>query len=196
MAPLIPQGIIDAEWGYVIALIIGIGFGFILEQAGFSTSRKLVGLFYGYDFTVLRVFFTAAITAMVGLLYFSYFDIIDMNLIFVNPTYLWSTIVGGLIMGLGFIIGGFCPGTSICALAIGKLDALCFVCGIILGVFIFGESFSIFEGLYKAAFMGRITVFEQLGLSAEVFGFLLIVVAIIAFIVTSKIENKKKKVDY
>lgn len=45
--------------------MIGIGFGFALEQAGISSSRKLVGMFYGYDTTVLKVFFTAAIFALV-----------------------------------------------------------------------------------------------------------------------------------
>ena len=56
MGPLVPD-IIGNELNLVAALFIGIAFGFILEQAGFSTSKKLVGLFYGYDFTVLRVFF-------------------------------------------------------------------------------------------------------------------------------------------
>ena len=56
MGPLVPD-IIGNELNLVVALLIGIAFGFILEQAGFSTSKKLVGLFYGYDFTVLRVFF-------------------------------------------------------------------------------------------------------------------------------------------
>ncbi|TNF40300.1 MAG: sulfurtransferase, partial [Bacteroidetes bacterium] len=55
------------EWvNLLIGFIIGIGFGFALEQAGFSSSRKLAGMFYGYDTTVLKVFFTAAIVALVG----------------------------------------------------------------------------------------------------------------------------------
>ena len=54
------------EWADLLfALLIGIGFGFALEQAGFSSSRKLAGMFYGYDTTVIKVFFTAAIVALV-----------------------------------------------------------------------------------------------------------------------------------
>ncbi len=45
----------------IIAILIGIAFGFILEASGFSSSRKLAGVFYGYDFAVLKVFFTAAV---------------------------------------------------------------------------------------------------------------------------------------
>ncbi|NQV14442.1 sulfurtransferase, partial [bacterium] len=88
MGPLVPQEIISADWNLLVAFVIGIGFGFVLEQAGFSSSRKLAGVFYGYDTVVLKVFFTGAITAMLGLLFFSLFGWIDLNLIYVNPTFL------------------------------------------------------------------------------------------------------------
>jgi len=120
MGPLAPQ-IIGNELNLIVAFLIGIGFGFVLEQAGFSTSKKLVGLFYGYDFTVLKVFMTGGLTAMTGVIILTHFGFLDIDLVYINPLYLWSAIVGGLIMGLGFVIGGFCPGTSICAVAIGKL---------------------------------------------------------------------------
>jgi len=107
MGPLIPQEIISTGWNFLIAFVIGIGFGAVLEQAGFTSSRKLAGVFYGYDTVVLKVFFTGAITAMLGLLYFSLFGWIDLNLIYVNPMFIGSAIVGGIIMGVGFIVGGF-----------------------------------------------------------------------------------------
>ncbi|MBN1926339.1 MAG: YeeE/YedE family protein, partial [Prolixibacteraceae bacterium] len=128
MGPLVPY-IISEEFNLIVALLIGIGFGFILEQAGFSSTRKLVGLFYGYDFTVLRVFFTAGVTAMVGVLLLGHYGLLDLSVIYVNPTFLRSALIGGIIMGAGFIIGGFCPGTSVCAAAIGKIDGMLFVLG-------------------------------------------------------------------
>ena len=134
MGPLIPQGIIGAEWSHVIALLLGIAFGFILESSGFSSSRKLAGVFYGYDFVVLKVFFTAAITAMIGLIYFNYMGWIDINMIFINPTFISASIIGGVIMGFGFIMGGYCPGTSFCGAAIGKIDAIVFTGGLFLGI--------------------------------------------------------------
>ena len=180
----------------MIAFLIGICFGFILEQAGFSSSRKLVGVFYGYDFVVLRVFFTAAITAGIGLAFFSYFEWIDLSKIYINPTFLSSAIVGGLMMGLGFIVGGFCPGTSVCAAAIGKIDAMFFIGGIIIGIFLFGLSFPLFEKLYFANNQGESLVFEVLGMSRGVFILVLTVIALAAFIITTQIEKKIDKVDY
>ncbi len=111
MGPLIVNDIITQNTNFFLAFLIGIGFGFVLESSGFSSSRKLAGMFYGYDTVVLKVFFTAAVVAMVGLLFMSLFNWIDLDMVYVNPTYLWSTIIGGIIMGAGFITGGFCPGT-------------------------------------------------------------------------------------
>jgi hypothetical protein len=189
MGPLVPD-LIGNELNFVVALVIGILFGAILEQAGFSTSKKLVGLFYGYDFTVLRVFFTAGVVAMIGVVAFNHFGLIDINLIYVNPTFIWSAIVGGLIMGLGFVIGGFCPGTSVCAAAIGKIDAMIFIGGSFLGVLVFAEGYPLFEGLYKAGNWGSPRIFEVLGMSQSLFAFLLTIIAVTAFVFTSMIENK------
>jgi uncharacterized protein len=196
MGPLIPQGVIGAEWEFLIAFFIGIAFGFVLEQAGFSSSRKLAGVFYGYDFVVMRVFFTAAVTAMIGLLFFGWFGWIDLSQIFVLPTFLWSAIVGGVIMGLGFIIGGFCPGTSVCGAAIGKIDAMVFIGGIILGIFFFGETYSLFEKLNNGWAFGDVKVYDALGLPREVFALFLILMALGMFWMAGKIEKKVKKVDY
>lgn len=196
MGPLIPQGIIVADWSHVLALLLGIAFGFVLESSGFSSSRKLAGVFYGYDFVVLKVFFTAAITAMLGLIYFNYLGWIDLNMIFVNPAFVHSAIVGGVIMGLGFIMGGYCPGTSFCGAAIGKIDAIVFTGGLFLGILIFSEAYPLVESLYNKGDLGPVKVYESLGISRSLFVFGLIVIALIAFYVVGIIEKRVKKVEY
>jgi rhodanese-related sulfurtransferase len=189
MGPLVPE-LISNELNFIVALVVGIAFGFVLEQAGFSTSKKLVGLFYGYDFTVLRVFFTGGVTAMIGVIALEHFGLLDLKLVYVNPTFLWSAIVGGLIMGLGFVTGGYCPGTSVCAAAIGKIDAMIFIGGSFLGVLVFAERYPLFEGLYKAASWGNVQIFETLGMSQSLFAFLLTFMAVAAFWITTLIENR------
>jgi hypothetical protein len=179
-----------------LAFIIGIGFGFVLESSGFSSSRKLAGVFYGYDMVVLKVFFTGAITAMLGLLFFSLFGWVDLNLVYVNPTYLTSSILGGVIMGAGFIMGGYCPGTSFCGASIGKIDALVFIVGLFIGVGIFGAGYSWWDGMYMANFLGAPKVSESLGLTDGVFAMILIVVALGMFWAAEWAEKKFPREEY
>jgi len=196
MGPLIVNEIISPNANLFIAFLIGIGFGFALESSGFSSSRKLAGMFYGYDTTVLKVFFTAALTAMLGLLFFSLFGWIDLDFVYINPTYLTSAILGGAIMGAGFIMGGFCPGTAFCAISIGKLDALAFIGGLVLGILFFTEGYPMWEGIYKANFLGTPTMNDIIDLPRGVFALGMILVAFAMFWVGEWAEKKFPREEY
>jgi len=196
IGPLIPMGVIPETWNNVIALLLGVGFGFALEASGFSSSRRIMGTFFGYDFVVLRVFFTAALTAMIGILYFDYMGWMDASMLYINPYYVMSAIVGGIIMGLGFALGGFCPGTSFTGVAIGKIDAMVFSVGLFIGVFIFSELYPLFQGLYNSGNMGGAKIYDMLGMRESVFAFLLIVAAVGMFYGAAFVEKKVKKVEY
>jgi len=179
------------EWvNLLIGFIIGIGFGFALEQAGFSSSRKLAGMFYGYDTTVLKVFFTAAIVALVGSQFLSFFGLLDLSLVFVNPYYVGAALIGGVIMGAGFVMGGFCPGTGISALSIGKIDAFVFLFGGMVGAFLFAETYPLIEPLAMNGFKGPMKVDEWLGVSPGVFTLILIVAAGLLFWISELAEKK------
>lgn len=196
MGPLVVYDIISANTNLLLAFIIGIGFGFVLESSGFSSSRKLAGMFYGYDTTVLKVFFTAALVAMLGLLFFSLFGWVDLDLVYINPTFLWSAIVGGAIMGAGFILGGFCPGTAFCAFSIGKLDALMFIGGLVIGVLIFTEGFPYWKDIFYAENMGTPTMNEILGIPRGLFALLMILAALGMFYVGEWAEKKFPRDEY
>ncbi|NCB07406.1 MAG: sulfurtransferase [Bacteroidia bacterium] len=196
MGPLIVNGIISENTNLFLAFIIGIGFGFVLESNGFSSSRRLAGMFYGYDTTVLKVFFTAAIVGAVGLLFMSLFHWIDLRYIYINPTYLYSAIGGGVVMGAGFILGGYCPGTSVCAASIGKLDAIAFVGGMFIGILLFMEGYPLWENFYNAKFLGSPLLSEVLGTSRGMFTLLLILVALAMFWIGEWAEKRFARDDY
>lgn len=193
MGPLIPQGLIAGGWDFVIALMLGMAFGFILEATGFSSSRNIAGVFYGYNFVVLRVFFTAVLVCKIGLMYFHHMGWIDYNLIYVLPTFPKPMIIGSVMMGLGFVTAGFCPGTSYTAMAIGKIDGFVFTGGLFLGIFIFSETFPLFEDFYYEGGMGRITIGEFFGISNQAFTFIFVLIAIVAFYVTWLVEKRVRK---
>ena len=133
MAPLTSSYIRERCSYFLVFLIIGMGFGAVLEMAGFGDSRKLAAQFYFKDMTVLKVMFTGIVVACVLVFLSSSLGWLNYDKIWVNPTYLWPEIVGGLIMGVGFIIGGFCPGTSLVAASTLKLDGIVFVLGGLFG---------------------------------------------------------------
>ncbi len=196
MGPLFVNEFISDQTNNLFAFLIGIAFGVVLEASGFSSSRKLAGVFYGYDTVVLKVFFTAAVTAMLGLLFFSLFQWIDLDLVYVNPTFLTSTITGGVIMGAGFIMGGYCPGTSFCGASIGKIDAMVFIGGLFIGVVIFAEGYPLWETMYKAKFLGAAKLSDVVGVSDGILTLMVIVVAFVMFRIAEWAETKFSRKEY
>ena len=194
MGPLYPQELLSPEYNLLIATLIGIGFGFLLEAAGFTNTRKLAGVFYGYDATVIKVFFTAAMTAAIGLFFLHYMGWIDISLTFFPKTFWIPTLIGGAIMGLGFIIGGFCPGTSLSAAATGKIDAFAFIIGVLLGIFGFIFTYdTAWEALRKSGKMGRVNIADWIGMKEGLFIFLFTLVALASFYVFQKWQDSWKK---
>ena len=122
-----------------IAVALGFGFGFCLERAGFGSARKLTAVFYFFDMAVVKVMFSAIVTAMVGIAALAAAGVLDMGELYVEPTNLAAQGLGGLLFGAGFIVGGYCPGTSVAAMATGKLDGYGFALGMLAGVLGYAE---------------------------------------------------------
>ncbi len=180
------------HWGsYVVYLVVGLSFGFLLESAGFGNSKKLAGQFYFKDLAVFKVMFTTIIVAMTLIFLAAAVGILDYNIIWVPQTYLWPGILGGLIMGVGFIVGGFCPGTSLVAVATAKIDGFFFVGGVFVGIFFFGESVSNFDVFFNSYNFGRFTLPEFFGVSYGAVVLSIVIVALILFFVTEKFEKAK-----
>lgn len=193
MAPFYKNGFFGDETGFLIAFIIGISFGFWLERAGFGSSRKLAMQFYFRDLTVLKVMFTAIITAMVGLLFLSLFGWIDLSLVYINPTYLWPQILGGIILGFGFIIGGYCPGTAAVGCSTGRIDAFIYIGGIMFGMVVFGELYPLIIDFHTSGAMGRYLVSDWLNIPLGLMGLIAILMAIFMFWGGEFLEKKFSK---
>jgi rhodanese-related sulfurtransferase len=160
---------------------IGFGFGAALELGGFGDTRKLAAQFYLKDMTVLKVMFTAIVVAAVLVAGATGFGLLDMSRVWINPTFLWPGIVGGLIMGVGFVLGGFCPGTTLVATATLKIDGMIFLLGALIGVWLFGETVGSYETFFISSNMGRFTLQEWLGLPVGVTVLLVVLMALLLF---------------
>ncbi len=177
-------------WTYALFGLIGFAFGFTLEMSGFGNSRKLAAQFYLTDLTVLKVMFTAIITAMVLTFGAVGLGILNFSQVWVNPTYLSSGILGGLIMGVGFIVGGFCPTTSLAAASTGKVDGIFFVLGGFFGAFLFSETEKYFDNWYtNAGYYGRLTLDQVFHLPVGVVVLLVVLMALFMFWGAEQLER-------
>jgi uncharacterized protein len=141
-----------------IAVALGLGFGFCLERAGFGSARKLTAVFYLYDMAVVKVMFTAIVTAMTGIAALSAAGLLDLRELYVEPTSYPAQAIGGLVFGAGFIVGGYCPGTSIAAAATGRKDGIAFALGMLAGVLAYVELTPGIDGWIEATTSGEITL--------------------------------------
>jgi len=192
-APFYPTGALGEEAALIAVFLVGLSFGFFLERAGFGSARKLTAIFYFRDYAVLRVMFTAVVVAMLGLLYLASLGWIEMEGVSIPPTFLGAQIVGGLLLGLGFVVGGYCPGTSVVGAASGKLDALAYMLGLVFGVTVFALGFEPLKSLYYLGSMGVVTLSDWSGLSLAALGLFVVLMALGAFAASEWHDRSKAR---
>lgn len=181
---------LGSNGAFLAALALGFGFGAALEQAGFGSSRKLSGIFYFRDMTVLKVMFTAMITAMLGLHLLMAVGVIHSDQIYFLPTVYGAQIIGGLIFGVGFAAAAWCPGTAAVGVAAGRLDAVIFLVGTMVGSVLFNEVYGAVTPVYHWGDAGVKFVWATLGMPSNVFVLLFACVAVVAFWGAEWIEKK------
>lgn len=173
---------------YLVSALIGVGFGVVLELAGFGNAKKLASQFYFRDMTVLKTMFSGILSACLLIFLAASLGYLDFSKIFVNQTYLWPGIVGGLVMGVGFVVGGYCPGTSAVSAASFKIDGLLFLVGTVVGAGLFAETVSLYEPFWNSSYTERLLVSDWLGWSigATVVG--VTILALVLFYGAERVE--------
>lgn len=194
-APFFEFGMITENASLVIALGLGVAFGFFLERGGLGNATKLAAQFYLTDLTVLKVMFSAIVTAMLGLFWFSKLGLLDLSRLYVLPTFFAPHLVGGLVFGVGFVMGGLCPGTSCVSASTGRIDGLMVLAGMMFGIFVFNEAFPLVASFYNSTPMGQITIPELFGLSHGGVVLLIVVAAIGSFLLAGRLEARAKRRD-
>jgi hypothetical protein len=177
-------------------LLLGMGFGFVLERAGFGNPNKLTGQFRLTDWSVFKVMFTAIVFAAIGLLIFEKVGLVDAGNLFVPPAYLGAAAIGGALVGAGFAIGGYCPGTSVVGFMSGRIDAAIFLIGLLLGTVLFA---GIYPAIESWTTLGEYVKADSLpdafNISAMSIDVVMVVAAFGVFVLGSWMESKYKRSD-
>ena len=176
----------------IVALVLGVFFGFFLERGGLGNPHKLTGIFYLTDFAVPKAMFTAILVAATGLCVLSDLKVLDMSKVWIIPTFFWPQLIGGALFGLGYLVSGYCPGTAVAGLASGRLDALVAMIGIGSGTLLFSVLFPWIERFYKTSDMGQPTLPDLLGINHWVVLAIVFVLAGSMFYTMEWYENRMK----
>jgi uncharacterized membrane protein YedE/YeeE len=189
IAPL-PLDVVDGTQPALAgALIVGFAFGWCLERAGLGSAPKLMGQFTLVDLTVLKVMFSAIVTAMLGLFWLSWLGAADLSRIALPPTFIGPQIVGGVVFGAGMALAGLCPGTSCVAAATGRIDGLTVAVGFFVGVLGAGLAVPTIARFYDSGARGAIALPTLLGVPSGLVTLVVVVGALAAFALAERIER-------
>lgn len=144
-------------------LITGLLFGFLLQKGRVLRYEKQISALLLKDMTIIKFMLTSVTVAMVGT-----YLLVDLELakLSIKSTILGANIIGGLLFGLGWGALGYCPGTSVGAVAEGRWDALWGVAGMLAGASLFAALFPAMKAsVLTWGDFGKITLPQLLGIN-------------------------------
>lgn len=127
--------------GIVLAIVIGTAFGFALDRVGATNPNFIIRMLNLTDLHLMRAILlaigVAAVLTFGGLM----MGLVSPEHLDVKDAYV-GVFVGGMLLGLGFAVAGYCPGTGLAAAASGRYDAMVFVVGGLVGAFAYMLSYA------------------------------------------------------
>lgn len=114
----------------ILALGVGGVFGMALVLAELADPDRIIGTLRLKDLHAMRTIAMFVLTSMVGVYVLSQAGLANLS---IKPAIMIPVSVGGCLLGLGFGMTGFCPGTGLACAASGRGDAWIAVIGMLLG---------------------------------------------------------------
>lgn len=190
VAPLYKLGSFNETGLILIAIAAGMAFGYILVSVGMGNPRKISAVFYGEDWSVMKIMFSAVVTAMLLTYSAYYMGFIDINLVQLANVNMTAVIVGGLIFGVGMAIGGYCPGTSLAAAVTRKTDALIFIGGFMVGVWLYAVNYSWIATHLFSENLGKLTLSDIFKIPYGIIVLVVVFIALATFALLEKFEGR------
>jgi hypothetical protein len=190
IAPFYKLGTLSESGMILVAILAGIAFGYLLISVGMGNSRKISAVFYGEDWSVMKIMFSAVVTTMLLTYTAFYLGLLDIDLVLLANVNMSALIIGGLIFGVGMAIGGYCPGTSLAAAMTRKTDAYIFIGGFFAGVWIYAVNYPLISKYLFSEDLGKLTLSDIFGLSYGVMALIVVGIALITFYFLEKYEGK------
>ena len=185
----------------IYAILLGTAFGFVLEKSGAANPKRVIDMFLLKDFHLMKTFLFAIATGcflLYALMFFEFFPASHLN---IKPNHL-GVALGGGILGLGWAIAGYCPGTGLAAVGAGRKDGLFFILGACLGAFLYMLSYALFAdtSLFNPILADKVTLADGYhapvsGLPAElralgIAGYISAIMMILAWLLPTSVNDR------
>lgn len=174
----------DSPDKLALGLLTGILFGFLLQKGRVAKYHVIIGQFLLKDWTVVKIMATAVIVGAIGV-----YALLEMGAVslHIKPMLVGGVLIGAVFFGIGMVLLGYCPGTSVAACGEGRRDAMVGVLGMLCGAGVFVALYPVLQPVMKGlGDFGKITVPETLGLSPWLVIGALVILAILALVLLSR----------
>lgn len=170
---------------HVLGLITGIGFGALLQQGRVLRFEKQVGALLLKDMTIVKFMLSAIVVGAIGINLLASAGIVELE---IKATHVGANLIGGLLFGAGWAVMGYCPGTSVGAVAEGRWHAIWAVLGMLGGAAVYAEVYPAMRGsVLTWGVFGKLTLPQLLGVST----WLVIPVYVVAIVILLQWFEKK-----
>ena len=176
----------DSPDKLALGLLTGVIFGFLLQKGRAAKYQVIVGQFLFKDWTMVKIMATAVIVGAIGVYSLLEAGAVSLH---VKPLLLGGVLIGGVCFGVGLVVLGYCPGTSVAACGEGRRDAMVGVVGMLFGAGLFVALYPVLEPVINGlGDMGEITVSETLGVSPWLIIGTLVIAAVLALLVAGRVK--------
>ncbi|MCF6305209.1 MAG: YeeE/YedE family protein [Rhodobacteraceae bacterium] len=143
----------------IFAIVIGAAFGVALDRIGATTPGIMLRMLNLKNLHLMKTILLAIGVASTLMFAGQMMGLIEVGHMSVKTAYI-GVFIGGLLMGAGWAVAGYCPGTSLSAAAAGRRDAMVFIAGGLLGAAAYMVSYSWVQstGILDKMFGGKATV--------------------------------------
>lgn len=141
------------------AVVLGTLFGFVLQRIGAADPDKIIGMLRLTDLHLMKTILLAIGLGSLLLFVALAAGWVDSSHLSVKSLTV-GVPVGGALLGIGWAVAGFCPGTALVGVGAGRKDALVFSLGGLLGAWLFTLQYEALSAtvLFDKLFGGAVTL--------------------------------------
>lgn len=143
----------------LLALVIGAAFGAVLDRVGASNPNYIGKMLNLTNLNLAKSIMLAIGTGSVLMFGGQMLGLVDVGHMSVKAAYI-GVFIGGLMLGAGWALAGYCPGTGVVAAASGRKDALFFIAGGLFGAAAYMLTYPSWKasGLLDSVAGGKVTL--------------------------------------